>query len=74
LTLQVFEQALPFLNQLQEADPSLKVQNRGLLLSVNISAASLSNLELFKQIEMLCEAHNIKPDQLILELTETAAM
>ena len=74
LTLQVFEQALPFLNYLQEADPSLKIQNRGLLLSVNISAASLKNLDLFKQIEMLCEAHNIKPDQLILELTETAAM
>lgn len=44
------------------------------MLSVNISAASLKNLDLFKQIEMLCEAHNIKPDQLILELTETAAM
>lgn len=74
LTLQVFEQALPFLNQLQAADPVLSSQNRDLLLSVNISAASLKNLKLFKQIETLCENNDIRPDQLILELTETAAM
>lgn len=74
LTLQVFEQALPFLTQLQAADATLNAQNRDLLLSVNISAVSLKNLALFKQIELLCEDHNIKPDQLILELTETAAM
>lgn len=74
LTLQVFEQALPFLNKLQAAATLHGMQSRDLLLSVNISAASLKNLMLFKQIEMLCEGNNIKPDQLILELTETAAM
>jgi len=74
LTLQVFEQALAFLTQLQSADSAFISHNRTLLLSVNISAVSLKNLTLFKQIEMLCASYNIKPDQLILELTETAAM
>lgn len=74
LTLQVFEQALGFLRQLQAAESTVSSHNRELLLSVNISAASLKNLELFKQIEMLCESNQIHPDQLILELTETAAM
>lgn len=74
LTLQVFEQALPFLNQLQAVDYAVSNQNRDLLLSVNISAASLKNLKLFRQIEALCDTHHIRPEQLILELTETAAM
>lgn len=74
LTLQVFEQALGFLRQLQAAESKLSSHNRELLLSVNISAVSLKSLELFKQIEMLCESNQIHPDQLILELTETAAM
>lgn len=59
LTLQVFEQALPFLNQLQDADSTQGIQHRGLLLSVNISAASLKNLLLFKQIEIICESNNV---------------
>lgn len=74
LTLQVFEKALGFMKQIQNAESSLRSYNRGLLLSVNISAASLKNLGLFKKIETLCETNQIKPDQLILELTETAAM
>lgn len=74
LTLQVFNQALPFLKQLQQSEFVLGRHNKELLLSVNISATSLKNLGLFKQIEALCEKNDIRPDQLILELTETAAM
>lgn len=74
LTLQVFDQALPFLKQLQQSELVMGRHNKELLLSVNISATSLKNLGLFKQIESLCEKNDIRPDQLILELTETAAM
>lgn len=70
LTLQVFEQALPFLHNWQQAIESAWK----LKLSVNISAVSLGNENLFLAIEQLCQQQQIAPEQLILELTETAAM
>lgn len=73
ITLQVFEQALAFLQHKQHVQSQVFAL-KNLVLSVNISAKSLTNLDLFHQIEALCEAHAISPKQLILELTETAAM
>lgn len=70
LTLQVFEQALPFLQSRQKAIESAWKPK----LSVNISAVSLVNENLFTAIEQLCQQQQIAPEQLILELTETAAM
>lgn len=70
LTLQVFEQALPFLKYWQQQlDSAWKLK-----LSVNISAVSLTNEALFADIEKCCQQQQIAPEQLILELTETAAM
>lgn len=70
LTVQVFEQALPFLSHWQQTITTAWK----LKLSVNISAVSLTNEALFTEIEQLCQQQNIAPEQLILELTETAAM
>lgn len=70
LTLQVFEQALPFLQSRQKTIESAWKPK----LSVNVSAVSLTNENLFIAIEQLCQQHHIEPEQLILELTETAAM
>lgn len=70
LTVQVFKQALPFLAHWQNIVTSVWK----LKLSVNISAVSIANEGLFANIEQLCQQHNIAPEQLILELTETAAM
>jgi len=70
LTVQVFEQALSFLAHYQQHISSAWK----LKLSVNISALSLTNEALFTEIERLCQQHQIAPEQLVLELTETAAM
>jgi diguanylate cyclase (GGDEF)-like protein len=43
-------------------------------LSVNISARSLENVELFERIERCCNHHGLTPEHLVLELTETSAM
>lgn len=70
LTIQVFKQALPFLKHWQQTiNSSWKLK-----LSVNISAVSLTDEALFTEIEQLCQQYQIAPEQLILELTETAAM
>ncbi|MDT8311515.1 MAG: EAL domain-containing protein [Methylophaga sp.] len=70
LTVQVFEQALPLLHQWQHNIASAW----RLKLSVNISPVSLANEQLFIDIEQLCQQHQVASEQLILELTETAAM
>ncbi|MCH8529915.1 MAG: EAL domain-containing protein [Saccharospirillum sp.] len=43
-------------------------------LSINISARSLSNFQLFDRIASLCHANALKPERVIFELTETSAM
>ncbi|MDX1572508.1 MAG: EAL domain-containing response regulator [Methylophaga sp.] len=70
LTIQVLEQALSFLADWQNNNETAWK----LKLSVNISAASLANEELFTEIERLCQQLQIAPENLVLELTETAAM
>lgn len=70
LTLQVLEQSLPLLQDWQHNIASVWKFK----LSVNISPVSLANEQLFIHIEQLCQQHQVAPEQLILELTETAAM
>lgn len=45
-----------------------------LILSVNISAKTLTNVDLFERARGLCKTYAIAPDRLIFELTETSAM
>lgn len=76
LTLLVFEQALPWFSQLclQQRQDVTTTQANQLICSINISALSLHNLTLFEQIEALCELHEVKLHNIMLELTETGAM
>jgi len=76
LTLLIFEQALPWFNQfcLQQRQNPVTAQTSQLLCSINISALSLPNINLFNQIEELCHLHNVKLHSIMLELTETGAM
>lgn len=48
--------------------------NKRLLCSINISALSLKNLQLFNMLDQLCRQYHILPEQVMLELTETGAM
>jgi diguanylate cyclase (GGDEF)-like protein len=80
LTRCVFEQALVWFGELRrgvsQKDPHT-LSNQTLInltLSVNVSAVSLGNVELFDWLEERCSAHGVTPDRLILELTETSAM
>ena len=43
-------------------------------LSVNLSAKALVDISLVDRLARLCHAANLRPDRLILELTETTAM
>ncbi|PSR19367.1 diguanylate phosphodiesterase [filamentous cyanobacterium CCP3] len=45
-----------------------------LLLSINLSARSLSDIRLADRIAATCQACQIHPERVILELTETSAM
>lgn len=76
LTILVFEQALPWFSQfsLQQRQTPTIAQASQLLCSINISALSLPNLDLFNQIEALCHLHEVKLHSIMLELTETGAM
>ncbi|ODN66939.1 EAL domain-containing protein [Methylophaga muralis] len=76
LTLLVFEQALPWFNQFckEQRHPPATAQASQLICSINISALSLPNLNLFNQVEALCGLHDVKLHSIMLELTETGAM
>ncbi|MDO9478062.1 MAG: EAL domain-containing protein [Pseudohongiella sp.] len=52
----------------------LKRRLNDVTMSVNISAISLSHLDLFERIETHCRNMNILPERIIFELTETCAM
>ena len=52
----------------------LKRRLNDVTLSVNISAISLSHLDLFERIETHCRNMSILPERIIFELTETCAM
>ncbi len=45
-----------------------------LSLSINISALSLSNTQIFDRLTVMCSEYDIEPENLIFELTETSAM
>lgn len=76
LTILVFEQALPWFNQFlqQIAGYHNLPTSNDLHLSVNISARSLLNAELFEHIHELCSNNGLDSHQIMLELTETGAM
>lgn len=80
LTRKVFAEALDWFAELRNgasasASQPLSAQTlANLTLSVNVSAVSLGNVELFDWLEARCEARGVTPDRLILELTETSAM
>jgi diguanylate cyclase len=67
LTRWVVDQALNDLKELHALDPSLTV-------SVNISARDLSSPELVGLFETRTKRNQLNPEQVIIELTETAAM
>jgi EAL domain-containing protein (putative c-di-GMP-specific phosphodiesterase class I) len=46
----------------------------GLRLAVNLSARSLDNPELPVMLQGMLEEHDVEPEQLILEITETATL
>ncbi|WP_404296237.1 EAL domain-containing protein [Halomonas sp.] len=77
LTLQVAEQALNWLVEVSSEETAKRVGQHVLqdvLLSMNISARSLENSELFDAILRLCHQRSIAPQRIVLELTETSAM
>ncbi|MGV3592846.1 MAG: EAL domain-containing response regulator [Gammaproteobacteria bacterium] len=45
-----------------------------LTLSINISALSLSNSQIFDRLTAMCREYEVEPGNVILELTETSAM
>jgi EAL domain-containing protein (putative c-di-GMP-specific phosphodiesterase class I)/GGDEF domain-containing protein len=67
LTRWAIEQGISDLAELDQDYP-------GLSISINISARDLSAGELNAMIEEILKRHSVRPEQLILELTETAAM
>ncbi|HAS77869.1 MAG TPA: diguanylate phosphodiesterase, partial [Marinobacter adhaerens] len=67
LTRWVVDQALNDLKELHTLDPALTV-------SVNISARDLSSPELVGLFETRTKRNQLNPEQVIIELTETAAM
>ncbi|SNB58692.1 diguanylate cyclase/phosphodiesterase [Marinobacter sp. es.042] len=67
LTRWVVDQALNDLKELHTLDPSLTV-------SVNISARDLSSPELVGLFKTRTKRNQLNPEQVIIELTETAAM
>ncbi|MDT8397947.1 MAG: EAL domain-containing protein [Pseudomonadales bacterium] len=80
LTNEVFRQSLDWFSEFcsdtrsgLSPDDSRQDLSR-LTLSINISALSLTNQELFEGLIKLCRSKNIEPQRLIFELTETSAM
>lgn len=66
LTDQVFEQSLAWL--------ASSFSGAALLLSLNLSARSLGDVELANRIAAACGERAIDPGRIILEVTETSAM
>jgi EAL domain-containing protein (putative c-di-GMP-specific phosphodiesterase class I)/GGDEF domain-containing protein len=79
LTLEVMTQALTwfhgFCANIREMQPNLSVPDPSKLsLSINISALSLSNSDIFDRLTHMCQEYDVEPQSLIFELTETSAM
>lgn len=80
LTESVMVQGLRWLSHLpRQLDDSadfnyLRRRLREITLSINISASSLNNIDLFERMDEYCQSMGIRPDRLIFELTESCAM
>ncbi|MBC53233.1 MAG: diguanylate cyclase [Gammaproteobacteria bacterium] len=80
LTESVMVQGLRWLSQLplQLDDAAefdyLRRRLRDITLSINISASSLNNIDLFERMNEYCQSMGIRPERLIFELTESCAM
>jgi EAL domain-containing protein (putative c-di-GMP-specific phosphodiesterase class I)/FixJ family two-component response regulator len=66
LTEQILTQALQWF--------STRCSSPEELLSLNISARSLNNILFADRVAVLCQRQGIRPQQIILEVTETSAM
>jgi len=73
LTWVVFEQAIVALCQLRKTLDHL-VNVAELSIAINISVLSLTKEALFERMVQLCVDSGIRPDRIIFELTESAAM
>lgn len=72
----IFNKALHWFSQFcaqHDAAATVKTSKR-LLCSINISALSLKNLQLFNTLDKLCRQYQVPAEQIMLELTETGAM
>jgi diguanylate cyclase (GGDEF)-like protein len=80
LTESVMLQSLRWYSALPDnlgAEPGfdyLRRRLREITLSVNISASSLSHLDLFERLDDYCQSMGVPPERIIFELTETCAM
>ncbi len=75
LTDQVIDQALAWFEPLCAGATQLSPTTRDrLMLAVNISARTLTNVALFERVQERCQGHRVHPTRLIFELTETSAM
>lgn len=76
LTGVIFSKALAWFKAFIDARGEHPVvsNSKRLLCSINISALSLKNLQLFNTLDQLCRQHQIAAEQIMLELTETGAM
>lgn len=76
LTLSIFAQAIDWFSHFRQhsSHQTSLAQSADVRMSLNISARSLPNLELFNELEKLCLNANLSPDSIMLELTETSAM
>ncbi|MEX2333937.1 MAG: EAL domain-containing protein, partial [Pseudohongiella sp.] len=80
LTDSVMVQSLRWLSHLpRQLDESpefdyLRRRLREITLSINISASSLNDVDLFERMDEYCQSMGIRPDRIIFELTESCAM
>jgi len=71
LTDQVFDIGLEWLAR---AVPCNDVEGAGITLSINISAAALTDRDFVEDALHACARHGVDPGRVILELTESSAM
>lgn len=79
LTQQVYEQAMTWFARLSKVvnpnhSMTLVMEPDNLTMAINISVVNLQNPNLPDELTESCAKHGIKPQQVILEVTETTAM
>lgn len=77
LSLNLFKQSLiwfkSFSERFYQVNPA-RVTTQRLSLALNISATSLNDETLFDELVQLCTRYDVEPSDIMLEITETAAM